>query len=138
MELGFWNKLPKNFAGLAPMDGVTDFLYRDIMQEFAKPDLMITEFTAVEGIAHNALKLLKDFEYEESHRPIVGQVFGIDPDSFYTTAIILCEYGFDGIDINMGCPAKKIKRRGSGAALIENTKLASEIIEATKKGLEIK
>ncbi len=106
MSQGFWDKLPNHFCGLAPMDGVTNYLYRHIVQHYAKCDLMITEFTAVEGIAHNAIKLLKDFEYDTSHRPIVAQVFGIDPDSFYTTAIILCELGFDGIDINMGCPAK--------------------------------
>jgi tRNA-dihydrouridine synthase B len=135
MSKGFWNRLPKRFCGLAPMDGVTDYLYRHIQEKYSKPDLMITEFTAVEGIAHNALKLLKAFEYDESQRPMVAQVFGIDPESFYITAIILCELGFDGIDINMGCPAKNVRNRGAGAALIINPSLATEIIEATLKGV---
>jgi len=135
MIFGFWNKLPKKFCGLAPMDGVTDFLYRHVMRKFGGPDLVFTEFTSVEGIAHNAVKLLRDFEYDESERPIIAQVFGIDPDSFYTTAIIVCQLGFDGIDINMGCPAKKVSNRGGGAALINNPTLASEIIEAVKSGV---
>jgi len=135
MQQGFWNKLPKDFCGLAPMDGVTDFLYRHIMMKYGGPDFMMTEFTSVEGIAHNAVKLLRDFEYAEEERPIVAQVFGIDPDSFYIAAIVVAELGFDGIDINMGCPAKKVSGRGGGAGLINTPELASEIIKAVQSGV---
>lgn len=134
--MNIWNKLPKGFVGLAPMDGVTDYLYRHIMMKFGKPDLLMTEFTAVEGLARNAIKLLRDFRYDDNDRPILAQVFGIDPECFYKSAIIVCELGFDGIDINMGCPAKKVSARGSGASLIDNPKLASEIIKAVKSGVE--
>jgi nifR3 family TIM-barrel protein len=89
----------------------------------------------VEGISRNAIKLLKDFKYVEEERPILAQVFGIEVECFYDAAIIVSTFGFDGIDINMGCPAKKVHRRGSGAALIQNPKLASEIIEATLSGV---
>jgi len=136
MQQGFWNKLPKGFCGLAPMDGVTDFLYRHIMKKFGKPDYMMTEFTSVEGIAHNAIKLLRDFEYDEIERPIIAQVFGIDPESFYVAAIVVAELGFDGIGINMGCPAKKVSNRGGGASLIKNSSLASEIIKAVQAGVK--
>jgi len=135
--VNFWKKLPKGFIGLAPMDGVTDALYRYIYSTYTdKPDVIFTEFTSVEGIAHNAIKLLKDFDYREEERPIVAQVFGLEPESFYVTAVIVAQLGFDGIDINMGCPAKKVYKRGSGAGLIATPSLASEIIEAVQKGVQ--
>jgi len=130
-----FDKLKKGFIGLSPMDGVTDFLYRHIVSKCGKPDLYITEFTSVEGISRNAVKLLRDFQFIDEERPILAQVFGIEPQCFYDAAIIVSTLGFDGIDINMGCPAKKVHRRGSGAALIQNPSLASEIIEATLNGV---
>lgn len=133
--MNFWNRLPKGFVGLAPMDGVTDSIYRYIIAEYGQPDVIITEFTAVEGLARNAVKLLKQFEYNEIERPIVAQVFGIDPESFYISAVIIAELGFDGMDINMGCPAKNVSGRGAGAGLIRNPELAAEIIAACKAGL---
>ncbi len=136
IEKNLWELLPKPFIGLSPMDGVTDALFRFIMTEYGKPDLMMTEFTCVEGIAHNALKLLRDFEYDEKERPIIAQVFGTDVESFYSTAVIVCELGFDGIDINMGCPSKNVSGRGAGAGLIRTPQLASEIIEAVLSGVE--
>jgi tRNA-dihydrouridine synthase B len=136
MYQGFWKTLPSKFIGLAPMDGVTDGLYRYIQATVAKPHLMMTEFTCVEGIAHNAVKLLKDFEYNDVERPIVAQVFGTDIESYYQTAIVVCELGFDGIDINMGCPSKNVSGRGAGAALIKTPDLAKEIVRATQAGVK--
>lgn len=118
------------------MDGVTDQPYRYIAKKVGQPDLIITEFTAAEGLSRNAQKLLQDFEYDESQRPIVAQIFGKDPESFRTAALIAGYLGFDGVDINMGCPAKSVQQSGSGAALIENPRLASRIIRATQAGLE--
>ena len=132
----FWDTLPKGFIGLAPMDGVTDAIYRYIVAQQSKPDLIITEFTNVEGLSKNAVTLLKQFEYHEIERPIVAQVYGLDPEAFYISAIIVAEMGFDGMDINMGCPAKKVSHRGAGAGLILNPTLAKEIIEASKAGLK--
>jgi tRNA-dihydrouridine synthase len=121
--------------GLSPMDGITDAAFRLTQVEISKPDLIFTEFVSAEGIAHNAIKLFDQLLYSPKERPIIGQLFGKDPDSFYISTIILCHLGFDGIDINMGCPAKKVTQHGSGAALIENPKLAGEIIIATKKAI---
>ena len=117
------------------MDGITDAAFRLTQVEISKPDIMFTEFVSAEGIAHNAIKLFDQLLYSPKERPIIGQLFGKDPDSFYIATIVLCHLGFDGIDINMGCPAKKVTQHGSGATLIENPELAAKIILATKKGI---
>jgi len=118
------------------MDGITDTVFRTIVKKYGNPDIMYTEFSSVEGICHGATALLRDFLYEKSQRPIIAQIFGKTPQSFYQTAILLCELGFDGIDLNMGCSAKNVANSGSGAALIETPKLAQKIVNATKKGVE--
>lgn len=133
---GFWDTLPAPIIGLSPMDGVTDQPFRYIQQHYSQPDVIYTEFTAAEGVARNATKLFRDFLYDESQRPIVAQIFGKEPRAFYVTALILCYLGFDGIDINMGCPAKSVREHGSGAALIQTPKLAQEIIRATQRGVQ--
>lgn len=122
--------------GLAPMDGITDEAYRLLQSEIAKPDLIFTEFVSAEGISHGGVKLYDTLLFSAKERPIIGQLFGKNPQSFYKSAIILSELGFDGIDINMGCPAKTVTQNGSGAALIGKPDLAVEIIQATKKGID--
>lgn len=133
---GFWDKLQKPIIGLSPMDGVTDYPFRHIQKKYGKPDVVITEFTSVEGVCHGATHLLKDFYFDESQRPIVAQIYGTTPDFFRQTAIILCDLGFDGIDINMGCPAKNVAHSGAGAALIQTPELAQQIIRATQQGIK--
>ena len=118
------------------MDGVTDQPYRFIMKKYGQPDLIMTEFTSAEGVSHNAERLFQDFLYDESQRPIVAQIFGKDPESFRTTALILGYLGFDGIDINMGCPAKSVRQHGSGAALIQQPERAAQIVRATQAGTQ--
>lgn len=118
------------------MDGVTDQPFRHIQKKYGQPAVMYTEFTSVEGVCHGAERLLEDFLYDESQRPIVGQIYGTTPDFFRQTAIILCQLGFDGIDINMGCPAKNVAHSGAGAALIKTPELASQIITAVQLGIE--
>lgn len=134
-QSNFWRSLPKPIIGLSPMDGVTDYPFRHIQKKYGKPDVVITEFTSVEGVCHGATHLLKDFQFDETQRPIVAQIYGTTPDSFRQTAIILCELGFDGIDINMGCPAKNVAHSGAGAALIKTPKLAQQIIAAVQQGV---
>lgn len=121
--------------GLSPMDGVTDEPFRLTQSHIAKPDLIFTEFVSAEGIAHGAVKLFDQLMFSSEERPIVAQLFGKNPDSFYTAAIILCHLGFDGIDINMGCPAKTVTQHGSGAALIDKPDIASQIIKSTQKAI---
>ncbi len=135
MNKGFWGKLNKPVIGLSPMDGVTDAPFRFIVAKYAKPDVIITEFVSAEGLSYGASALLVDFLYSEIERPIVAQIFGTDPEAFYKSSAIICELGFDGIDINMGCPDKNVAKRGGGAALIKNPKLAKDIIKNVKKGI---
>lgn len=117
------------------MDGVTDHPFRYIQKKYGQPALLYTEFTSVEGVCHKADRLLKDFLYDETQRPIIGQIYGTTPDYFRQTAIVLCQLGFDGIDINMGCPAKNVAHSGAGAALIRTPDLAQQIIKATQTGV---
>lgn len=135
MNQGFWDTLQLPILGLSPMDGVTDHPFREITKKYGQPAIIYTEFTSVEGVCHGAKQLLKDFLYGEVQRPVIGQIYGTTPDFFRQTAIILCQLGFDGIDINMGCPAKNVAHSGAGAALIKTPKLAQEIIKATKQGV---
>lgn len=132
----FWHDLQQPILGLSPMDDVTDHPYRFIQKKYGQPAVLYTEFTSVEGVCHGATRLLKDFLFDETQRPIVAQVYGTTPEYFRQTAIVLCELGFDGIDINMGCPAKNVAHSGAGAALIKTPDLAQEIIKATKQGVE--
>lgn len=129
----FWNN--DTIIGLAPMDGVTDAAFRYIVDTKGKPDLLITEFVAVEGVTAGALKLLEGFVYHKTETPTVAQIYGTDPEAFYKAALIVAELGFDGIDINMGCPDKSVSGRGAGAGLIRTPALAQEIILRVKQAV---
>lgn len=132
----FWQTLPKPIIGLAPMDGVTDQPFRFIQKKYGNPDLIFTEFVSVEGLCHSADVLLGHLIYDQSQRPIVAQIYGKTPDFFRQVALLICQLGFNGIDINMGCPAKNVAASGSGAALIQNPQLAKEIIKAAQLGVK--
>ncbi|MCA9373728.1 tRNA-dihydrouridine synthase [Candidatus Peregrinibacteria bacterium] len=136
MEKGFWAQLEKPIIGLAPMDGVTDAPFRFMATKYGKPHVIMTEFTSVEGLCYGNEKGLKAFLYDQVERPVVAQIFGSNPESFYKVAFIVSELGFDGIDINMGCPAKNVASKGSGAALIQTPEIAKEIIRQTRKGTQ--
>ncbi len=117
------------------MDGITDASFRYIIAKHGGADVTITEFVSVETAFHAPQSLIKDFTYSELERPIVAQVYGHTPEMFYKVAHIVCELGFDGLDINMGCPAKKVAAKGSGAALIRTPELAQSIIRAVTRGV---
>jgi nifR3 family TIM-barrel protein len=131
---GFWENLEKPIIGLSPMDGVTDAAFRYIVCKYSKPSLTMTEFTNVEGLARGSFEMLKAFLYCESERPVVAQIFGVETDSYYKATVMLAAMGFDGVDINMGCPCNKVARKGSGAGLIQTPELAKDIIRSCKKG----
>jgi tRNA-dihydrouridine synthase B len=134
-NLGFWSKLKKPLIGLSPMDGVTDQPYRHIQKKYGQPDIIYTEFATVEGFCRGVTTPLKDFIFDENQRPIIAQIYGKTPQFFRETAIVVCQLGFDGIDINMGCPAKSVANGGAGAALITTPDLAQQIIRATQEGV---
>jgi nifR3 family TIM-barrel protein len=135
-EMNFWLGIPKPIIGLSPMDGVTDFSFRSIIARHGRPDVIFTEFVSIETAFHAPHSLLRDFAYSEAERPVLAQLYGHTPDMFYKAAQVVCELGFDGVDINMGCPAKKVAAKGSGAALIRTPDLARQIIRAVKRGVD--
>jgi len=132
----FWDKLQKPIIGLAPMDGVTDAPCRTMHGLYGRPDVVITEFTNVEGLWRGSDRIFRDFLYTPAERPVVAQIFGCRPEYFYRAAHVVCELGFDGLDINMGCPAKTVANKGGGAALIRMPETAKEIIRAAQQGVQ--
>jgi tRNA-dihydrouridine synthase len=131
--MSFWNTISRPIIAPAPMDGVTDAAYRYIVDVYGKPSLLITEFTNVEGLSRGIVKLLHSFMYHTSDTPTLAQIYGFTPENFYNAGILVAEMGFDGIDINMGCPDKSISSRGAGAGLIRTPKIAQEILRAVKQ-----
>jgi nifR3 family TIM-barrel protein len=131
----FYKNLEKPIMALAPMSEVTDEPFRRMLLKCGRPDVFWTEFVSTDGLfSPGREKLLKDLKFIKSEHPIVAQVFGTKPELFEKAARLIKKLGFDGIDINMGCPNKDVEKRGAGAALIKNPKLARQIIRATKKG----
>lgn len=135
MNRGFWTKLKKPFSISAPLAGVSDFPFREILSEIGKPDVVYTEMVTTEGLAAKGeAEFALQMKYGEKERPIVAQIFGSDPKKVEAAARIAAERGFDGVDINMGCPQDVITRQGSGAALIKTPELAIQLIEAARAG----
>lgn len=136
MEQNFWRSLPRPFFALAPMAGVTDTVFRRVIARRAKPDVFWTEFVSCDGLVSRGREaLLRDLVFDPLERPIVAQVFGATPKHFFETARLIVSLGFDGIDINMGCPDKAVVAQGAGAALIRTPALARDIILATQEGI---
>lgn len=131
----FWNRLPTPVIGLSPMDGVTDSAFRLMTARQGKPDVIFTEFTHVHDVCRGPEFLLDSLHYDDAERPIVAQLYGKDPDLFYQAAHVVCELGFDGLDINMGCPSRNVASSGSGAGLIRTPDLAHAIMRAARQGI---
>ena len=134
--MSFWATLPRPIIGLSPMDGVTDASFRALVAREGKPDITFTEFTHVHDVCHGPERLLETLIYSEIERPVVAQVYGKDPALFYQAVHAVCELGFDGVDINMGCPSKNVASSGSGAGLIRTPELAQDIIQATRRAID--
>ena len=134
--MNFWHDLARPIIGLSPMDGVTDASFRYITAKHGGPDVTLTEFVNIQSALYSPHTLLKDFTYCELERPVVAQVYGKAPELFYKVAHVVCELDFDGLDINMGCPAKKVAASGCGAALIRTPDLARAIIRAAQQGIK--
>lgn len=121
------------------MEDVTDAAFRQLIAQKGKPDVMWTEFTSADGLVlappkgHEALR--KKLLYTEGERPIVAQLFSARPERMEAAAKLCAELGFDGIDINMGCPDRAVEKGGAGAALIKTPQVARELIRATKRGI---
>ncbi len=130
-----WTDLPKPCFVLAPMEGGTDTVFRQILASCGRPDVMFTEFTNVEGLLSKGREEVgKRLIHEENEKPLIAQIWGKNPESFFEVSQQLAKMGFSGIDINMGCPERTVVANGCCSALIDNPSLATEIIEAVRKG----
>lgn len=146
--MSFWQQLPKPILVLAPMADVTDAAFRQMIAKYSShvradgtvggPDVFWTEFVSADGLARatpeGKEKLMADLIYAEEERPIVAQLFSSNEEYIESAAALCRELGFDGIDINMGCPDRSIERQGCGAAMIKDPAKARAIIRAAKRG----
>ncbi len=130
-----WQTLPKPFFVLAPMEGVTDTVFRRIVARAGKPDVFFTEFTNVDGLISQKGRehIVHRLQYTKEERPIIAQIWGNNPEHYLEAVRIIKDMGFDGVDINMGCPVNKVVAKGYCAGLIRNPALAKEIILAAKE-----
>ena len=133
--MNIWQTLPKPIFALAPMEDVTDTVFRQIVAASAKPDLFFTEFTNVDGVQSEGKEaVIHRLKFSPVERPIIAQLWGSSPENYLKTAKLIADLGFDGIDINMGCPQKRVTSHGGCAALINTPDLAKEIVLATREG----
>lgn len=139
--MSFWNKLPKPFFVMAPMADVTDAAFRALVAKRGAPQVYWTEFVSADGLYHTReigrMKdeenpLMRDLVFCEEQRPIVAQIFSSKPEMITYATKLVAELGFDGVDINMGCPDRSIEGQGCGAAMIKTPEVARDIIRAAK------
>lgn len=134
--MNIWQKLPTPIWCLAPMEGVTDTVFRQLILECGRPDMWFTEFTSVEGMfSKGDREVERRLKFTLQEKPLIAQIWGLTPALFERAADRLVTLGFDGVDINMGCPDKAVIKKGAGGALVDNWQLARHIIEATKRGI---
>ncbi|GAA0459982.1 tRNA-dihydrouridine synthase [Alkalibacillus silvisoli] len=136
MKDNFWHELPRPFFVLAPMEAVTDVVFRHVISEAARPDVFFTEFANTESYCHPEGRdsLRGRLTFTEDEQPIVAHIWGDKPEYFRQMSMGMAEKGFKGIDINMGCPAPNVAPKGKGCGLIRRPDVAADIIQAAKAG----
>jgi len=136
MMNNFWAELPKPFFILAPMEDVTDVVFRHVVKEAGAPDVFFTEFTNSDSYCHpDGIESVRGrLVFTEDEQPMVAHIWGDKPEFFKEMSLGLAEMGFKGIDLNMGCPVPNVAGRGKGSGLILRPKVAAELIEAAKAG----
>jgi tRNA-dihydrouridine synthase len=135
--MNIWDELPQPFFVLAPMDDVTDTVFRQVVADCAAPDLFFAEFVNVDALQSRGREAtLKRLKFTDKERPIIAQVWGLDPENFRKSARDIAAMGYDGIDLNFGCPVKDVVQNGACSALIkpENRDRAKAYIEACREG----
>lgn len=136
MKENFWRDLPRPFFILAPMEDVTDVVFRHVVSEAARPDVFFTEFTNTESYCHPDGKqsVRGRLTFTEDEQPIVAHIWGDKSEYFRQMSIGMAEMGFKGVDINMGCPVHNVASKGKGSGLIRHPETAAEIVQAAKAG----
>lgn len=130
-----WKTLPKPFFVQAPMEDVTDTVFRQIIASVGKPDLFFTEFTNADGIIKGGSKYIENcLKVTKTEHPIIAQIWGNTPEHYLDASKIISKLDFDGIDINMGCPVRKVVKNGFCSGLIKNPSLAKELYLAAFEG----
>lgn len=129
MKNKLWQDLPKPLIYLAPMSGVTNTAYRQMVKRFSS-DILFPEFVSIYAMHYGSDRTMDMLAYDESERPIIAQLFGSEPNLFYEAALTVERLGFDGVDINFGCPAPKVAKNGGGCALLGDLGRARAVIEA--------
>ena len=148
----FWNKLKKPFFVMAPMADVTDVAFRALVAKRGAPDVFWTEFVSADGLYHtrevsaksdgangmiyhtsDTNPLMRDLQFTEEQRPIVAQIFSSKPEMITYATKLVAELGFDGVDLNMGCPDRAIERQGCGSAMMKTPEVARAVIRAAKE-----
>lgn len=128
--------MQRPFLVLAPLEGVADTVFRQIVASCARPDIFVTEFTSADGWCSPGRTAVKQsLQFDVSELPIVAQLWGRNPEALRKTARDVALMGFSGIDINMGCPDRAVMKSGCGAALIDTPDIAAEVIRAIKQGI---
>jgi tRNA-dihydrouridine synthase len=139
--MSLWNKLPKPFFVMAPMADVTDVAFRALVAKRGAPDIYWTEFVSADGLYHtreiakmkdSENPLMRELAFEENQRPIIAQIFSSKPEMITYATKLVATQGFDGVDINMGCPDRGIEKQGCGAAMIKTPELAQQIVRAAQ------
>ena len=136
MTENFWRELQRPFFILAPMEDVTDIVFRHVVSEAARPDVFFTEFTNTESFCHpeGIHSVRGRLTFSEDEQPMVAHIWGDKPEHFREMSIGMAEMGFKGIDLNMGCPVANVASKGKGSGLILRPETAAEIIQASKAG----
>ncbi|PTL37639.1 tRNA dihydrouridine synthase [Alkalicoccus saliphilus] len=136
MKENFWNDLPRPFYVLAPMEDVTNVVFRHVVAEAARPDVFFTEFTNTDSYCHpeGIYSVRGRLTFTEDEQPMVAHIWGDKPENFREMSIGMAEQGFKGIDLNMGCPVQNVAASGKGSGLIREPDNAAKIIQAAKAG----
>ncbi|NHM31691.1 tRNA dihydrouridine synthase [Neobacillus terrae] len=136
MKDNFWRDLPRPFFILAPMEEVTDVIFRHVVSEAARPDVFFTEFTNSESYCHpeGNRSVRGRLTFTEDEQPIVAHIWGDKPENFRQMSIGMAELGYRGLDINMGCPVPNVAQHGKGSGLIRRPEVAADLIQAAKAG----
>ncbi|MFA6587904.1 MAG: tRNA-dihydrouridine synthase [Patescibacteria group bacterium] len=132
----FWQKLKKPILALAPMAGVTDSAFR-LMCKLGGADVLYTEFVSTDAIVYESQKTFKMLKFSKKEKPLVVQIFGKNPEHYFKSVKVLSELGYDGIDINFGCPANKVVKSGGGVKLMHNLSLVRELVQAACEGGQV-
>lgn len=138
---GMWSSIQKPFLALAPMEDVTDVAFREMFARYSDgrvPRVLWSEFVSADGLTFGDTeaqeRMRAKLSFTEAQRPVVAQIFSSVPERIERAAALVQELGWDGVDINMGCPDKAVEKQGAGAALIKNVDNARELIRAMRRG----